>query len=169
MQSMGYGFSATHITGYPLGLVSHSKYRAMWNWSNYCWWGNYGQIILRVIFDCGRIGYHICRVWLVSDIHKSRKKWTYNLFIFCSMLFYQIILGGISWHMKPMPVIFLFSASRESLSQTWNYYWNPCLVIKWSNVVKSYIISIPTPVTHWILWSIDIVKIVELEFVRKNW
>ena len=46
------------------------------------------------------------------------------------MLIYQMKLGGTSWNMKPMPVIFLFSASRESLYQIWNYYWNPCLVRK---------------------------------------
>ena len=64
------------------------------------------------------------------------------------MLFSQIGLGGVSWYMKPMPVVFLFSASRDSLSQMWKYYWNPCLVRKLANVVKAYIISTPTPVIH---------------------
>ena len=46
---MGYTFSAANVLWYPIGLVSQSNYRAMYNWSNYCWWGNYGQIIFRVI------------------------------------------------------------------------------------------------------------------------
>ena len=64
------------------------------------------------------------------------------------MLFDQISIGGISRHMKPMPVIFLFSASRDSFPQTWNYYWNPFQVRKLSNVVNAYIISTPTPVIN---------------------
>ena len=92
---------------------------------------------------------------------QNQQKRTYNVFIFCSMLFYQIILGGISWHMKPMSVILLLSASRESLSQTWNYYWNPCLVRKWANVVKAYILSTPPPFIYRIWWYIDTVKVVE--------
>ena len=55
---MVYKLSATNVPGYPIGLVSQPKYRAMWNFSNNCWWGNDGQIIFRVIFDCGRTGYH---------------------------------------------------------------------------------------------------------------
>ena len=93
-------------------------------------WGNYGQSIFRVIFACGRTGNHYLRVQLVSDIHRPNKKSTYNILLSCSMVFDQISLGGISWHMKPVPVIFLFSASRESLSQTCNCYWNPFLVRK---------------------------------------
>ena len=57
-------------------------------------------------------------------------------------------MGGISWHMKPMPVVFLFSASCESLYQTGNYYCNPCMLIKSDNFLKAYIISTPTPVIY---------------------
>ena len=64
------------------------------------------------------------------------------------MLIYQMKLGGTSWNMKPMPVIFLFSATRDLLYQTWNFYCNPCLVIKLANFVKAYIIYTPTPVIH---------------------
>ena len=60
-QPEGYKFSATQVPGYPVGLVSHSDYRAIWNWSNYCWWGHYRQRIFRVIFACGRTGYHSIR------------------------------------------------------------------------------------------------------------
>ena len=50
--------------------------------------------------------------------------------------------------MKPMPVNFLFGDVGDSLSQMWNFYWNPCMVRKWANAVKAYIISIPPPVIH---------------------
>ena len=46
---MCYTYSATQVPGYPIVLVSQSNYRAMWNWSNYCWWGNYRHSIFRVI------------------------------------------------------------------------------------------------------------------------
>ena len=64
------------------------------------------------------------------------------------MLFYQVIMGGTSWHMKLMPVIFLFSTARDSFYSLWGFYWNPCLVRNLANVVKAYIISIPPPVIH---------------------
>ena len=64
------------------------------------------------------------------------------------MLSSLISLGGICWHMKPMPVILLFIASRDTFTQTWNYYWNPCLVGKRANVVKTQIIYTTTPVIH---------------------
>ena len=37
------------------------------------------------------------------------------------MLFYQISMGGTGWYMKPMPMIFLFSASRYSFFNMWNF------------------------------------------------
>ena len=57
-------------------------------------------------------------------------------------------MGGTSWHMKPMPVIFLFSDARALLFNMWNFYWKPCLVIKRANFVNAYIISVPPPVLH---------------------
>ena len=98
-QSVGDKFSDTQVTGYPIVLFSQSNYRAMWNWSNNCWWGHNGKSIFRVIFSCGRTLYHSLRAKLVSDIHRPNKKWSYNVFISCSVLFYQISLGQISWHM----------------------------------------------------------------------
>ena len=53
---MVYKFSATQVSGYPIGLVSQSNYRAMWNWSNNCLWGHDRQSIFRVIFASGKIG-----------------------------------------------------------------------------------------------------------------
>ena len=64
-------------------------------------------------------GYSWCQIFT------DPKKRTYNVFISCYMLFSKKYLGGISWHMKPMPVIFLFSASRDSLYQTWIFLLEP--------------------------------------------
>ena len=64
------------------------------------------------------------------------------------MLFSQMSLGGTSWNMKNMPMIFLFSASRDSLYNMRNYYWKPFLVRKIADFMKAYIISILTPVIH---------------------
>ena len=50
--------------------------------------------------------------------------------------------------MKPMPVIFLFSAARDSMSNVWDFYLNPCMVIKRSNFMKAYTISVPPSVIH---------------------
>ena len=47
-----------------------------------------------------------------------------------------------------MPVVLIFSAARDSFSNMWNFYWNPCLVRKLDNIVKAYIISIPPPAIH---------------------
>ena len=57
-------------------------------------------------------------------------------------------MGVTSWLMKPMPVLLLFSATHDSFSNTWNFYWEPCLVGKLANVAKVYIIYIPPPVIH---------------------
>ena len=115
---------------------------------NNCCWGHNGQNIFRVIFACGRTWYHSFRVQLVSDMHRSNKKISWNVSIYSSVIFYQIILVGISWHMKHMPVIFLFGAARDSFSNVWIFYCNPCLVIKRANAVKADIISIPPPVVN---------------------
>ena len=47
-KSVGFTFSTIQVPGYPIVLVSQSTYRAIWNWSNNCWWGYYRQIIFRV-------------------------------------------------------------------------------------------------------------------------
>ena len=114
------------------------------------------------------------RVQLVSDMHRPNKKLSYNVCISCSILFYQISLVWTILHMKHVPVVFLFSDARESLSNMWIFYWKSCLVRKWANVVKAYIIYIPPPVIQWLWWYIDTVKIVEksylpIDFVIKNW
>ena len=57
-------------------------------------------------------------------------KLSYHIFIFCSVLFSQISLGVISLQMKPMPMIFFFVAYCEAFSQTYIFYWKPCLVSK---------------------------------------
>ena len=46
------------------------------------------------------------------------------------MVYSKIFMGGTSWYMKPMPVIFLFSAACDSLSNMRNFDWNPCMVRK---------------------------------------
>ena len=66
------------------------------------------------------------------------------------MLFYKIRPGGTSWYMKPVPVIFLFSATHDSLYNMWNFYWNPCLVSKRANDTKDYTIYVPPSVLHWL-------------------
>ena len=70
---MGFIFSTTQVPGYSIGLVSHSNYLAMWNWSNNCSWGHDRKSIFRVIFACRRTRYHILRVKLVSDMHRPNK------------------------------------------------------------------------------------------------
>ena len=44
------------------------------------------------------------------------------------MLSYKINLEGTSGYMKHVSVIFLFSAARDSLSNMWNFNWNPCII-----------------------------------------
>ena len=44
------------------------------------------------------------------------------------MLFYKISLGGTSWNMQPMPMILIFSATRDRFYSTWNFHWDPCMV-----------------------------------------
>ena len=61
---------------------------------------------------------------------QTQQKQSLNVCIYCSMLSSKIILGGTSFYMKPMPVIFLFSTDCDPLSNTYNFDWNPCLVIK---------------------------------------
>ena len=133
-----------------------------------------GQRIFRVIFDCVRTCYHSFRLHFLSDFHITNTKWSLNAYIYFSMFFSKIRLGGNSFHMKPMPVIFLFSDAHESLSNMWNLDCNPCLVRKQANVMKYYNISVPRPVLHWIGWYLDTFKIIEnkylpLDFVIKYW
>ena len=45
--SVGFTFSITQVPEYPIELVSHSNYRAMWNWSKNFWWGHDGKRIIR--------------------------------------------------------------------------------------------------------------------------
>ena len=117
--SVGFKFSTTQVPGCPIGLVSQSKYLSMWNWSNNWWWRRDEQSIFRIFF-CVGIWYHSFRVQLVSDMHRQ-KKWSLNIYIYCFMLFYKIRLGGTSWYTKPTPVIFLFIAARDSLSNMCNF------------------------------------------------
>ena len=66
-------------------------------------------------------------------------------------LFYVIFpnkSGRNYWYIKPMPVIFLFSAACNSLSNMWSFYCNSCMLRKLADSVKVYIISIPLPVIH---------------------
>ena len=146
----------------------------MRNWSNNWWLRRNGQSILRVISACGRTWSHSFRVNVVPDLHVPNTESSLNVCISCSILFYQISLVWTILHMKPVPVVFLFSDARESLSNMWIFYWKSCLVRKWANVVKAYIIYIPPPVIQWLWWYIDTVKIVEksylpIDFVIKNW
>ena len=129
-QSVGLTFTATQVPGCPIGLVSHSYYCDMWNWSNNWWWRPYGKIIFRIIFAYGRIWYHSFRVQLVSDLHRTNTKQSLNVCIYFSALFSKISLVGTSWYMKPMPVMFLFSDTCDSLPNMCNFYWNPFLVRK---------------------------------------
>ena len=46
------------------------------------------------------------------------------------MLFAQIKMVITNWQLKPMPVIYIVSATCDSFSNMWNFYCNPCLVIK---------------------------------------
>ena len=173
-QSVGFTFSTTQVPGSPIGLVSQSNYHATCNWLIDWWWGRDKQITFRVIFYHGRTWYNSFRVKLLSDLLILNTKWSSNVYISCSMLFSKIRMGGTSCHMKNMPVILLFSYDRDSLSNMWNLDWNPCMLIKWSNVMKAYTISVPTPVLHWLWWYIDTLEFLEnkylpIEFVRKDW
>ena len=73
-QYVGFTFSTTQVTGYPIVLVSQSKYRAMCNWSNNCWWRSDLYRIFRVVIPCGRTGYHGFRIQSVSNMHRPNKK-----------------------------------------------------------------------------------------------
>ena len=132
----------------------------MCNWSHNWWWRRYVQRICRVIFSCGITWYHSFRVQFLSDLHITNKKWSCNVCISFSVIFYQIRLGGNSCNIKPMPVILVFSAAHYSFSNMWNFYWNPCLVRKLSDIMKAYTISVPPPVLSWIWWYIDTFNIV---------
>ena len=137
---MGFDFLTTQVPGYPIGLVSQSKYCDMCNWSNNCLGVHYARLWHnRVPHFQGTVG--------VRYAH-TQQKLSYNVYIYCYMLFSRISLGETIWRMKPMPVIFLFSDSCESLSITWSFYWNPCMLRKLYNDVKAYIISISPPVIH---------------------
>ena len=83
-----------------------------------------------------------------------------NVCIFCSVLSSKIRLGVTSWYMKPMPMIFLFCAAHDSLCNMWNFYWNPFLVIKRSNVTKACTVFVPPTFLHWLWWCIDTFKMV---------
>ena len=89
----------------------------MWNWSNICWWVHDGQSIFRVFMivveqDTKVSGYSWCQIFTEST-KNEHIMYLFPVFVF----FYQISLGGISWYMKPMPVIFLFSSSRDSFEK----------------------------------------------------
>ena len=70
------------------------------------------------------------------------KKWSLDICIYCYMLFSKIRMGRTSWYIKYMPVSFIFSTARDSLSNKCNFYWNPCMVRKWINSKKCYTISV---------------------------
>ena len=57
-------------------------------------------------------------------------------------------MGRTSCHIKSMPVILFFSYACDSLFNMRNIDWNPCMVRKLYNFMKSYTISVPTPVLH---------------------
>ena len=146
----------------------------MWNWSNIWQWRGGGQIIFRVIFSCVRTWYYIFRVKLVSDLLRPNTKRSLNVCIYCSVLSSKIMLGGTSWYMKPMPVVFLFIATRDSFSNIWNYFWNPCLVRERASDTKAYKIYVSPPFLHWFWWYISTLKVVKnnylsSEFFRKEW
>ena len=82
--------------------------------------------------------------------------------------------GDISWHLKPMPVIFLFNTDHDFFLQHVDFYWNPCLVRKWANSMKACIIFVPTPNIHQLWYNINTIKIIKykhvpIDFVRKDW
>ena len=84
---VGFKFSTTQVTGYPIGLVSQSNYQGMWNWSNHCWWGSDGQIILRVILHVVEPGYTVSGyIW--CQICREPQKRLNNDCIYCSMLYF---------------------------------------------------------------------------------
>ena len=85
----------------------------MWNWSNNWWWRHDRKSPFRVIFACGRTWYDSFKVQLVLDLHRPKEKLSLNVYTYFSMLFYQTRLGGTNWHVKPMPVILIFSATRD--------------------------------------------------------
>ena len=111
--------------------------------------------LFRVIFACGITWSHIFRPQFVSYMHRTNTKWSFNVCISCYILFSKTRLGVTIWYMKTMPMIFLFSAARYSLSNMWNVYWNPFLVRKLAETKNSYTISVPSPVFHWFWWYID--------------
>ena len=117
---------------------------------------------------------HSFREKLVSDLLRPNKKWSLNVCISCSMLSYKIILGGTSCYMKPMPVIFLFSATCDSFYNMWNFDWSTCLVRKGANLANDYTIYVPPTFLYWLLLYIDTFKMVDnkylpIEFFRKEW
>ena len=127
---MGFIFATTQFPGFPIGLFSQSKYRAMCNWPNNLWWRLDGQSIFRVIFDFGTTWYHSFRVQFVSDLIIPNTKRSLNVCIYYSVLSSKIRLGVTRWYMKPMPVILFFSAACDSLLDMWNFDCNPFLVRK---------------------------------------
>ena len=119
--------STIQVTGCPIGLFSQSNYRAMCNWLNNWWWRRYRYSMFRVIFACGITCSHSFMAHLVSDMHRPNQRLSSNVYIDYYILFSKIRLGGTNFHMKPMPEILLFSASRDWFYIMWNFDWNPCL------------------------------------------
>ena len=73
-----------------------------------------------------------------------------------------------------MPVILLFSAVSDLLSNMYNFDLDPWLVRKRANTMKVYTIYVPLPVLHLILWYVDTFKMVEnnylpIDFIIKDW
>ena len=132
------------------------------------------QRIFMVIFACDKTCYNNFRVKLVSDLHRTNTKISLNVFILGYMLFSTINMVETICYMKPMPIDFLFIYAHDSLSNMWNFYCNPCLVIKWANFMKDYNIYVPTPVLHLLWWYIETSKILEdkyllIDFIIKYW
>ena len=64
------------------------------------------------------------------------------------MLFSHIGLEVTSCNMKPMPMILIFSATRDRFYSTWNFHWDPCMVKKRADIIKDYMIYVAPPVLH---------------------
>ena len=68
-----------------------------------------------------RICSHSFRIQLVSNMHRTNKKWSLNVCIYFYMLFSQIRMGWTTWHMKPLSVIFIISTTYAWFSKMWNF------------------------------------------------
>ena len=157
-------FQPHRFQGVLLGF-SHSNYRAMWNWWNNWWWRRDRKSIFKVIFACGRSWYHSFRVQLVSYLLRTNTKLSLNVYISCSILSSKISMGGTGWYIKPMRLIFLFSATCYSLSNMCTFNCNPFMVVKLSNVMDYYTIIVTPPFIYLVWWYIDTFKMVENEYL----